>query len=216
MELPSRSAAEASRGGAPQTACGRYIGADRRRGRAEPPISRSERGFEDVDSGRAIARGEDRHDVEAQLPGPPVVRGQPLVRQSSDPELLTACHGLGTDAEGVRGAGLDLAEHHDALALEHQIQLARARPPVAIEHRVAALDVPGAGQRLAVGAERPALHSSLPASSSMLTSLNVTTRTLATNRAGRYMSQTQASCSSSSKYTAPSSDFTSIFTEFVR
>ncbi|CKV21296.1 Uncharacterised protein [Mycobacterium tuberculosis] len=38
----------------------------------------------------------------------------------------------------------------------------------------------------------------------MLTSLNVTTRTCLTNRAGRYMSHPQASPSRSSKYTSPS------------
>ncbi len=38
----------------------------------------------------------------------------------------------------------------------------------------------------------------------MLTSLNVITRTCLTKRAGRYMSQTQASLIRSSKYTSPS------------
>jgi hypothetical protein len=41
--------------------------------------------------------------------------------------------------------------------------------------------------------------SSLRMSSSMLTSLKVTTRTLVTKRAGRYMSHTQASCRVMSK-----------------
>ena len=53
--------------------------------------------------------------------------------------------------------------------------------------------------RRAIRRRSPPRSGSLPASSSMLTSLNVTTRTLATKRAGRYMSQTHASCSSSSK-----------------
>src|ERR1700722_15030377 len=44
---------------------------------------------------------------------------------------------------------------------------------------------------------------SLLASSSTLTSLNVTTRTFFTNLAGRYMSQTQASCMVTSKKTSP-------------
>ena len=37
----------------------------------------------------------------------------------------------------------------------------------------------------------------------MLTSLNVTTLTFFTNRAGRYMSHTQASCMVTSKNTSP-------------
>jgi len=44
---------------------------------------------------------------------------------------------------------------------------------------------------------------SLLANSSMLTSLKVTTRTFFTKRAGRYMSQTQASCMVTSKKTSP-------------
>src|SRR5215469_3325386 len=44
---------------------------------------------------------------------------------------------------------------------------------------------------------------SLLASSSMLTSLKVTTRTFLTNLAGRYISQTQASCMVTSKNTSP-------------
>ena len=47
--------------------------------------------------------------------------------------------------------------------------------------------------------EAPLSYRSLPPSSSTLTSLNVTTRTVFTKRAGRYMSHTQASVSSSSK-----------------
>src|SRR5919197_2095574 len=49
-----------------------------------------------------------------------------------------------------------------------------------------------------------AYRSSFLMSSSMLTSLKVTTRTLVTKRAGRYMSHTQASCSTRSKYTSVS------------
>ena len=64
------------------------------------------------------------------------------------------------------------------------------------------LQVPGRSLVLAGGAEGAALlrprragndYSSFSGSSSTLTSLNVTTRTDETNRAGRYMSQTQAS-----------------------
>ncbi len=45
--------------------------------------------------------------------------------------------------------------------------------------------------------------SSLRLSSSMFTSLNVSTRTCLTKRAGRYMSQTQASAMETSKNTSP-------------
>ena len=45
----------------------------------------------------------------------------------------------------------------------------------------------------------PRHSSSLRMSSSMFTSLKVTTRTLVTKRAGRYMSHTQASCRVMSK-----------------
>jgi len=47
---------------------------------------------------------------------------------------------------------------------------------------------------------------SLLASSSMFTSLNVTTRTFFTKRAGRYMSQTHASRMATSKKTSPLSE----------
>src|SRR5579859_7647304 len=47
---------------------------------------------------------------------------------------------------------------------------------------------------------------SLWASSSILTSLNVTTLTFFTKRAGRYISHTQASCMTTSKKTSPLSE----------
>src|SRR5215469_15556477 len=63
------------------------------------------------------------------------------------------------------------------------------------------------------GQEKPSCLSSgsgscrsLLASSSMLTSLKVTTRTFFTNRAGRYISHTQASCIVTSKNTSPFSE----------
>src|SRR5690606_6454518 len=67
--------------------------------------------------------------------------------------------------------------------------------------------------------EKPSLgiSRSALASSSTLTSLNVTTRTFFTNRAGRYMSHTHASCIFTSKNTSPFSAVrTSRSTEFVR
>ena len=58
------------------------------------------------------------------------------------------------------------------------------------------------GDRRRPGEPRPRQRS-LPASSSMFTSLNVRTCTFVTKRAGRYMSQTHASASSSRKYVCP-------------
>ena len=55
------------------------------------------------------------------------------------------------------------------------------------------------GLRSAACAPGPRYSSSLRMSSSMFTSLKVTTLTLVTKRAGRYMSHTQASCRVMSK-----------------
>ena len=109
---------------------------------------------------------------------------------------------------------LYLAEHQDGLPTQHQIKLAFTDTPVPIEHAVAALLVPGRHRVFTDGTQSAArirtrtgraargplaeTHNSL-ANSSTLTSRKVKTLTLLTNRAGRYMSQTQASRSSSSK-----------------
>ncbi len=99
-------------------------------------------------------------------------------------------------------SGLHLAEHHGPAARHHEVELAFATAPVAVEQRVARVRVPGRDRVLTGHPERTAVvgHGQISlASSSMFTSLKVTTRTLATKRAGRYMSHTQASLSSSSK-----------------
>ena len=62
----------------------------------------------------------------------------------------------------------------------------------------------GTGPASAPNVSSSGSRSSGLSNSSTFTSLNVTTRTFFTNRAGRYMSHTQASDIRSSKYMSPS------------
>ena len=127
---------------------------------------------------------------------------QPAGGQPPDPGLLRRPDGLRGCTESGPRAGLHLAEDDRPAETNDEIQLALPAAPVAVQDLVPVLQVPGRSLVLAGGAEGAALlrprragndYSSFSGSSSTLTSLNVTTRTDETNRAGRYMSQTQAS-----------------------
>ncbi len=101
------------------------------------------------------------------------------------------------------GAGLDLAEDQRAPEGDDQIQLAVTAAPVAVQDPVTPILIPVRRPLLPERAEGATTlarqpspgsdYSSFSGSSSTLTSLKVTTRTEDTNRAGRYISQTQAS-----------------------
>src|SRR5439155_25939615 len=94
---------------------------------------------------------------------------------------------------------------------------AHGREDTAGRHAPAGGGRPGPGCQLGEPAGRvPEPSRSLSGSSSTLTSLNVTTRTEDTKRAGRYMSQTQASPRTISKYVRPSSSRASILTSLAR
>src|SRR5207248_11512085 len=95
--------------------------------------------------------------------------------------------------EGVRGPGLHLAEDVDPPAPHDQVELALTAAPVAHHHQVSLTLVPGRDRVFAAPAQlltglRHAVPRPDPYSwariSSTLTSLKVTTRTEATNRAG--------------------------------
>src|SRR5438132_736238 len=131
---------------------------------------------------------------------------EPPRGQAAEPTLLHRRHRLGRDPEAGARPGLHLAEDDAALPGDDQVELTLPAAPVPAEDGVAPARVPGGGKVLAPGAQvepppvdrRPAgagrRHQiSLPASSSTLTTLNVTTWTSETNRAGRYMSHTHAS-----------------------
>src|SRR5258708_8970453 len=146
--------------------------------------------------------------------------GEPACCEHAQPTLLRRGHRFCGDSEAIAAARLDLAEHDRAAAAQHEIDLALAHAPVAIHDFETARHVPRSRGVLAHRADSTAHvaghQSSLPASSSMLMSLNDTTRTVDANRAGRYMSHTHASFSVTSKYTRPSSFFDSMFTLFAR
>src|SRR6476646_2426023 len=186
-----------------------------------------ESALDDLDHGRAPPFDHDRRDVEAKLTTAELRLRQPQGGQPADALTLLSADRFDRRAEAVARPGLHLAEHERPAAAQDEIELTGPTTPVAVEDLVARRLVPLCGQGLTALPEGTAVirrrrlarrrsHRSLPSSPSMLTSLNVTTRTLATKRAGRYMSHTQASESSSSKYTRPCSLRTSIFTPLVR
>src|SRR5436190_14512516 len=179
----------------------------------------SERSLDDLDD---VAHH--RGDVEADLPGRAGrVVLQPAGGQSPHPGLLVPGHGLDRQAEGVAGTALDLAEHEGAGGPHDEVELAVAAPPVPGHHLVPPGLVPGRDGVLPCDPERPAglRHVALPqssfsGSSSTFTSLNVTTRTDDTKRAGRYISHTHASPSSISNQVRDPSPLASIFTSLAR
>ena len=124
-----------------------------------------------------------------------------LLGRSGEDEAAAwyAAHGYEVLARNwrCRTGELDLAEHDQAALGHDEVELTRPAAPVAGEHLVAVGGVPRGSLVLAAPTEEMGSdlgrHRSLAGSSSTFTSLNVTTRTDETNRAGRYMSQTHAS-----------------------
>src|SRR5262249_12429062 len=159
------------------------------------------RAFEHVDDPVAAAVGLHRGDVEAQAGRSFAAGGQPLHGEAPDPRLLRRCHCFGREPERVTAAGLYLPAHHRLARTGREIELALPYAPVAREHRETGIGVPTRDRVLARGSDLAARggQRSLPGSSSMFTSLKVTTCTSVTKRVGRYMSQTHASRSVSSK-----------------
>src|SRR5262249_56967840 len=114
-------------------------------------------------------------------------------------------------AKAGGGGALPCAEQDGSPPDPQGVGLPGSAAPVPIEDLVAGVLVPPP-HRVLAGDSEPAArvdppararaghrYRSLPASSSTLTSLNVTTRTLATNRAARNMAHTHASWRLSSK-----------------
>jgi hypothetical protein len=153
---------------------------------------------EPADTGsRAVE--EDLDDVDATS------RWVELGRQPTQPGGLGIVHCLGTTSTRGRGDGLHL--DHDPLAADHReyVDLAACQLDVASENAHPPAVEECGGDVFPEGTDGPASRRRVAqivgvgSSSSMLTSRKVSTRTRLTNRAGRYMSQTQASTSVSSK-----------------
>src|SRR5438093_9858530 len=139
---------------------------------------------------------------------------------------LPPVDGVEPRPEPIAASRLDLAEHEEVPTHEHQVELTDPAPPVACDDAEPSSDVPGLGGRFArTSRARSCIHArtirpatdtlarqtsgvsgmlvSSRRSSSTFTSRRVITRTVETNRAGRNMSQTHASPSST--WTHPSS-----------
>ena len=174
---------------------------------------RLERAFDHLDHRRGAALDQHRRDVEAQRRAAPALGTAPSQRMASVriARCFVARDRFGRRAE--RGAACGSSPRRTRRTRAAAERPGRARPRgsascgraiVVARRLVPARDQvlaprPSARRGSGAAVARHRLTGPCPASSSMLTSLNVTTRTLATKRAGRYMSQTHASCSSSSK-----------------
>jgi len=102
--------------------------------------------------------------------------------------------------------GLDFNRNPQFSECNYEIYLTAPDSHVSCDEMGSAAHEEPGSQRFTGGSQFPPIQSCTPgSSSSMFTSLNVSTRTLFRNRAGRYMSHTQASSSSTSKCTDPSS-----------
>src|SRR5690348_179606 len=148
----------------------------------------------------------------AVLPGLAVHVGVVLVVRVERDELGSGALGAGAE-EFVEHLLPRRRVHHRRLG-DHAVHIEQAglNPVGKPEHRPSAHASYAGKSGLSSGTSRSAL-----ASSSMLTSLKVTTRTFFTNLAGRYMSHTQASRIVTSKNTSPLSlDRTFSSTSFVR
>src|SRR5207248_314956 len=180
----------------------------RRRRTARPPgdaVLALERAFEHLDDELTVGSARHRRHVEAHGATARVVLGEPPSRECAKASLLARRDCLDRRTELGARARLHLAEDERGITADDHVELAVTAAPVAVEHLVRSGFVPPRNGVLARVSESTARvdpasraraghgYRSLPASSSTLTSLNVTTRTLATNRAGRYMSHTHAS-----------------------
>ena len=110
--------------------------------------------------------------------------------------------GIGGDGSRLRDDTADLDHRPFTVDEGHEVDLSTLDRDIPGQNPSSgALQHPG-DEPLACPAYRPAMGGSIGApgsSSSMLTSRKVKTRTVVRNRAGRYMSHTHASSSSSSK-----------------
>lgn len=102
------------------------------RSSAEAGNGRSERRLDhiDLDAG-------DRHHIEPDAVARPSVGIEPFHGQQPDPALLGRSDCGRGRTVAVVSTGLDLAEHHDAIAFDDEIEFSARRSPVAVEHGVA-------------------------------------------------------------------------------
>ena len=178
---------------------------DRPRSGAERSAA-SERGFEHVDDPAAARRpgAPTRRRSADPRPAPGASASQRRASNRSRCCLRTVTASTG-EPERVAAPGLHLAEHDERRPARDQVDLAFAdaassgRRPRSRARRTTSATA--SSPAAPVGAARVGhqCQSSLPGSSSTLTSLKVTTCTSATNRVWRYMSHTHASRSCSSK-----------------
>ena len=82
-----------------------------------------------------------------------LVRGQPALGEGAQPALLDRGHRLDGMAEADAAAGLDLAKHERVALAGHDIELALAAAPVAVEDAQARVGQIGGGDALAVDAK---------------------------------------------------------------
>jgi hypothetical protein len=78
---------------------------------------------------------------------------KPLDGERTDATLLAPVDGLDRCSESVGGSGLHLAEDDLGVSAEYQVELAGAAVPIAVEDRVAGIDVPPRHPLLAPSAE---------------------------------------------------------------
>jgi hypothetical protein len=99
--------------------------------------------------------GEDRHDVEAHRGRARAGGLQVAEGEAAEAQLLRAGDRLERAAEPVGAARLHLHEHEQAAAGDHEVELAVAATPVAVDDAVAAGPVPGRRPLLSRGAVGP-------------------------------------------------------------
>lgn len=83
------------------------------------------------------------------------VSSKPLQSQTAKPGTFAGVDGCRGPTERVVGPRLDLGEHDDLIAGEHQVDLAGSATPVSVEHRIAVTLIPARSLLLPPATSRP-------------------------------------------------------------